>query len=57
MPILLNLKMWDKTPCLYIFQNEGESQNIWDKIFNYKSLATKHFIQYVLAFIFILKSK
>jgi hypothetical protein len=42
MPIFLNMKMWDKTPCLYTFQVENESQNIWDKIFNYKSFVTKN---------------
>jgi hypothetical protein len=40
MPIFLNMKMWDKTPWLYTFQDENESENIWDKTFSYKSFAT-----------------
>jgi hypothetical protein len=42
MPIFLNMKMWDKTTCLYIFQDENEIQNIWDKKFSRKSSATKN---------------
>ncbi len=51
MPIFLNMKMQDKTPCLYTFQDENESQNIWNKnlvashlrlnIFSCKLLAIK----------------
>jgi hypothetical protein len=42
MPIFLNMKMWNETPCLYTFQDENESQNIWDKNFGYKSFATRN---------------
>jgi hypothetical protein len=41
MLIFFNMKMWDKTPCLYIFQDDNESKNIWDKKFNYKSFVVK----------------
>jgi hypothetical protein len=34
--------MWDKTPCLCTFQDGNKSQNIWDKIFSYKSFVTKN---------------
>jgi hypothetical protein len=43
MPIFSNMKMRNKIPCLYIFQDENESQNIsWDKFFTYKFFATKN---------------
>ncbi len=41
--MFLNIKMLDKSPCLYIFQNENENQNIWDKNFSCKPIATKQF--------------
>jgi len=34
------MKMRDKTPCIYTFQDENK--NIWDNFFNYKSFATKN---------------
>ncbi len=37
------MRMKAKTPCLYTFKDKNESQNIWDKLFNCKSFATKHF--------------
>jgi hypothetical protein len=44
--MVFNMKMQDKTPCLYTFQNENEIQNIWDKLFSCKLLAIKMFIPY-----------
>jgi hypothetical protein len=29
-------------PCLYTFQDDNESQNIWDKLFSCKSFVTKN---------------
>jgi hypothetical protein len=55
-PCLWIWKCKDKTPCLYNFQDKNESQNIWDKLFSCKLFATKKFIPYVLASIFILKN-
>jgi len=37
------MKMSDKKHYLYIFQDDIESQNIWDKILSCKSFAIKHF--------------
>jgi hypothetical protein len=66
MPIFLNMKMRNKTSLLYTFQDENESENIWDKKFSSKSFVikniglkwcvTKKLIPYVFVFNLILKS-